>query len=130
MEDDFQLVSVTGFMKHNGGIWFKEVSESDYRFRATVQDYHLNPGGTTHGGFISSLMDSGMGTSAHRALGPKARAATVSLDVKFIAASRIGDVLQGTAKILRKTRSLVFIHGELSVNNKIIASAEGIWKML
>lgn len=130
MEDQFQLVSVTGFMKHNGGIWFKEISESDYQFKATVEEYHLNPGGITHGGFISSLMDSGMGTSAHRALGPDKRAATISLDVKFIAASTTGDELLGTAKILRKTRSLVFVHGELSVNEKIVATAEGIWKLL
>lgn len=130
MEDEFELVSVTGFMKHNGGIWFKEVSESTYQFKATVQDLHLNPGGITHGGFICSLMDSGMGTSAHRALGPKARAATISLDVKFIDASTTGDVLLGTAEILRKTRSLVFVHGQLRVDKRIVASAEGIWKLL
>ncbi|MCP3888073.1 MAG: PaaI family thioesterase [Desulfobulbaceae bacterium] len=130
MEDEFQLVSVTGFMKHNGGIWFKEISRSEYQFKATVQEFHLNPGGITHGGFISSLMDSGMGTSAHRSLGQKVRAATISLDVKFIAGSTTGDVLLGTAKILRKTRSLVFVHGELTVKGKVVASAEGIWKLL
>ncbi len=82
-------------MKHNGGLEFRTISESVYQFRARVQDIHLNPGGITHGGFIMSLMDSGMGTAAHRALGAHARAATISFDVKFISASKTEDILLG-----------------------------------
>lgn len=130
MEDDFHPISVTGFMKHNGGMLFREISESSYQFRATVLEYHLNAGQITHGGFISSLMDSGMGTSAYCSLGSETRIATISLDIKFIAASTTGDVLTGTAKILRKTRSLVFVRGELRSGNRLLASAEGIWKRL
>ena len=63
-------------MKHNGGLEFRTISETDYQFRTRIQDIHLNPGSVTHGGFIMSLMDSGMGTAAHRVLGKNARAAT------------------------------------------------------
>ena len=78
MNDTFQQISLVGFMKHNGGLEFRTISESDYQFRARIQDFHLNPGGITHGGFIMSLMDSGMGTAAHRTLAKDARAATIS----------------------------------------------------
>ncbi len=77
-----------------------------------------------------SLMDSGMGTAAHRALGASARAATISFDVKFISASKTGDLLLGSAKVLRKTRSLVFMQGEIRCGEQLIATAEGIWKVL
>ena len=117
-------------MKHNGGLEFRTISDSDYQFRARIQDIHLNPGGITHGGFIMSLMDSGMGTAVFRALGEKARAATISLDVKFISASKTGDLLLGKAKVLRKTRSLVFMRGEMRCGEQLIATAEGIWKVL
>jgi len=117
-------------MKHNGGLEFRTISESDYQFRARIQDIHLNPGGITHGGFIMSLMDSGMGTAAHRVLSKNARAATISFDVKFISASKAGDLLLGTAKVLRKTRSLVFMQGEIRCGQQLIATAEGIWKVL
>lgn len=130
MNDTFQQISLVGFMKHNGGLEFRTISETDYQFRARIQDIHLNPGGITHGGFIMSLMDSGMGTAAHRVLGKNARAATISFDVKFISASKTGDLLLGTAKVLRKTRSLVFMQGELRCDEKLIATAEGIWKVL
>jgi len=130
MDEGFEQISVIGFMKHNGGLQFRVLSASDYQFKAQVQEIHLNPGGITHGGFIMSLMDSGMGTAAHRVLGTGVRAATISLDVKFISASTTGDILLGTAKILKKTRSLVFVHGEILSGKLIIASAEGIWKVL
>ncbi|TKB07034.1 PaaI family thioesterase [Desulforhopalus sp. IMCC35007] len=130
MNDTFEQISVIGFMKHNGGMEFRTISETEYQFKTKVQDIHLNPGGITHGGFIMSLMDSGMGTAAHRVLAKNARAATISFDVKFISASRTGDVLLGTAKVLRKTRSLVFMQGELRSGNQLIATAEGIWKVL
>lgn len=130
MDEAFQQISVLGFMKHNGGLQFRKISESDYQFKAMVQDIHLNPGGNTHGGFIMSLMDSGMGTAAHRVLGAKSRAATISFDVKFISGSTTGDLLIGTAKVLKKTRSLVFMQGEIRCGEKLISTAEGIWKVL
>ncbi|MFT5702112.1 MAG: hypothetical protein ACI8ZB_005020 [Desulforhopalus sp.] len=130
MNDTFQQISSVGFMQHNGGLEFRTISKSDYQFRAGVEDIHLNTGGITHGGFIMSLLDSGMGTAAHRVLGENAKAATVSFDVKFISASRTGDLLLGTATVLRKTRSLVFMRGEIRCNRQLIATAEGIWKVL
>ncbi len=130
MNEEFQQISVVGFMKHNGGLEFRTISETDYQFRARVQKIHLNPGGITHGGFIMSLMDSGMGTAAHRSLGEHARSATISFDTKFISASWEGNVLMGSAKVLRKTRSLVFMRGEIRCGKQLIATAEGIWKML
>ena len=130
MSDTFQQISLVGFMKHNGGLEFRTISETDYQFRARIQDIHLNPGGVTHGGFIMSLMDSGMGTAAHRVLGKNARAATISLDVKFISASKSGDLLLGTAEVLRKSRSLIFMRGEIRCGEHLVATAEGIWKVL
>ncbi|MFK5952137.1 MAG: PaaI family thioesterase [Desulfobacterium sp.] len=130
MDEKFQQISVIGFMKHNGGLEFRKISNSDYQFKATVQDFHLNPGDITHGGFLMSLMDSGMGTAAHRVLGGQTRAATISLDVKFISASTTGDILLGSAKVLKKTRSLVFMQGEIRCGERLISTAEGIWKVL
>ncbi|SHO43794.1 PaaI family thioesterase [Desulfopila aestuarii] len=130
MDTEFEQVSHTGFMQHNGGMLFRKISELEYQFKTTVQEYHLNPGGITHGGFIMSLLDSGLGTAVHRLLAPDARAATISFDVKFISGSSSGDVLLGTAWVLKKTRSLIFVRGEISCGERLIATAEGVWKVL
>jgi len=128
--EEFQKVSTKGFMHHNGGLLFREVSALEYQFTTTIEDIHLNPGGTTHGGFIMTFLDSGMGNGAHRSSGSQKRIATISLDVKFIAGSKAGAVLLGTARVLKKTRSLIFMQGEIRSGEKLIATAQGIWKII
>jgi len=130
MDQEFSDIAYSGFMKHNGGLQFRQISKSDYEYKTTIEEFHLNAAGITHGGFIVSLLDSGMGTAAHRALGPNSKAATISLDVKFISGSKAGDKLTGSSKVLKKTKSLVFMQGEIKRGKQLISTAEGIWKVL
>ena len=126
----FQQISLKpGFMKHNGGVFFRNISENVYEFKSTVNENHLNAAGITHGGYLAALIDAGAGTSAHRSA-DNAPCVTISLDLKFIGASKLGDVIIGKTKILKKTNTLIFLFCELISNNKIIASASGIWKIL
>ena len=130
MSDKFEQISTKpGFMKHNGGILFRNISETEYEFKTTINKNHLNAIGITHGGFICSLIDAGAGTAAHRCAG-QAPCVTVSLDLKFIATTKIGDEIIGFTKILKKTKSMVFLICHLKSKDKIIASASGIWKIL
>ena len=130
MSDKFEQISTKpGFMKHNGGIMFRNISKTEYEFKTTINENHLNAAGITHGGFICSLVDAGAGTAAHRCAG-QAPCVTISLDLKFIAATKIGDEIVGFTKILKKTKSMVFLICHLKSKDKIIASASGIWKIL
>jgi uncharacterized protein (TIGR00369 family) len=130
MDITFEEVGHLGYMGHNGGFQFRQISETEYEYRATIQDFHLNNSGITHGGFIMTLMDSGLGISVYRSLGGDKKIATISLDVKFVAPSHRGDVLAGSARIIKKTRSMVFVRGELQVEDHVIATGDGIWKIL
>ena len=130
MSNNFEQISTkTGFMKHNGGLLFKTISKNEYEFKATINQNHLNAAGITHGGFICSLIDAGAGTAAYRCSG-QAPCVTISLDLKFIATTKIGDEIIGFTKILKKTKSMVFLICHLKSKDKIIASASGIWKIL
>ena len=130
MSDKFTQISLKpGFMKHNGGVLFRNISETEYEFKSIISENHLNAAGITHGGYLSALIDAGAGTAAHRAA-DNCPCVTISLDLKFIGASKIGDEIYGNVKILKKTKSLVFLFCELKCNNKIITSASGVWKIL
>ena len=130
MSDKFEQISTKpGFMKHNGGILFRNISDTEYEFKTTINENHLNAIGITHGGFICSLIDAGAGTAAHRCAG-QTPCVTVSLDLKFIATTKVGDEIVGFTKILKKTKSMVFLICHLKSKDKIIASASGIWKIL
>ena len=130
MSSEFEQISIKpGFMKHNGGVLFRTVSDTEYEFKTTINENHLNAAGITHGGYLSALIDAGAGTAAHRASG-SAPCVTISLDLKFIGSSKVGDEILGSVKILKKTNSLIFLFCELKCQNKIIASGSGIWKIL
>ena len=130
MSKEFEQISLKqGFMKHNGGVLFRNISENEYEFKSTINENHLNAAGITHGGYLSALIDAGAGTAAHRSA-DSAPCVTISLDLKFIGASKIEDEIIGNVKILKKTKTLVFIFCELKCNNKIITSASGVWKIL
>jgi acyl-coenzyme A thioesterase PaaI-like protein len=93
-------VSKKGFIKHIGGIEFKNISENNFEFQSKVQDFNLNSAGIPHGGYIAAILDNGMGSAAHRVI------------------------------IAKKTKSLVFVKADLFQSENIIASASGIWKIL
>ena len=100
-----------------------------YEFKSIINENHLNAAGITHGGYLSALIDAGAGTAAHRAAG-NSPCVTISLDIKFIGASKVGDEIIGHTKILKKTNTLVFLFCDLKCNDKIITSASGVWKII
>ena len=130
MSKNFEQISIKpGFMKHNGGVLFRNISKDEYEFKSIINENHLNAASITHGGYLSALIDAGAGTAAHRSA-ENAPCVTISLDLKFIGASKINDEIIGKVKILKKTKTLIFLYCELKCNNKIITSASGIWKIL
>jgi uncharacterized protein (TIGR00369 family) len=130
MDKEFEQISIkAGFMKHNGGLLFKTINEHEYQFKTTISENHLNAAGITHGGFLAAFVDAGAGTAAHRA-SSNSPCVTISLEMKFISAVRLGQELIGKTKIQKKTKSMVFLTCELTAENKITATASGVWKIL
>ena len=130
MNNKFEQISLKpGFMKHNGGLLFKTISENEYQFKTTIKESNLNAAGITHGGFIEAVVDAGAGTAAHRAADQNP-CVTISLDLKFISVVKLGKELIGHVKIQKKTKSMVFLTCELKVADKIATTASGVWKIL
>ena len=130
MDDEFEQISLKpGFMKHNGGLLFKNISENEYQFKTTITNNHLNAAGITHGGFISAVVDAGAGSAAHKSAGDSP-CVTISLELKFISPVKLNQILLGTTKIQKKTKSMIFLTCELFAANKIVATASGVWKIL
>ena len=118
-----------GFMQNIGDLSFKKINDSDFEFSIKVIESFLNTGGIAHGGFIASIADTGMGNAAHIAAGNK-RCVTINLDIKFISAGKLNETLLGKVKILKRTKTLVFINCEIFGTEKIVATASGTWKIL
>ncbi|MEQ1754781.1 MAG: PaaI family thioesterase [Micropepsaceae bacterium] len=118
--------SNTGFNKYVGPIW---QSPDGSEFLFDVRDVHLNGGATLHGGMAMALADIMMSRTVRNAL-EGTKAMTISLSCDLVGPSRLGDRVRGIARITRRTRSIVFISSELSVQGTTILTATGIWKIL
>ena len=130
MSKEFEQISIKpSFMKHNGGLLFREISENEFEFKTTIKENHLNTANITHGGYVATVIDSGAGTAAFRA-SRSSRCVTISLNINFIASTKLDDEIIGFVKVLKRTKSMVFLICHLKSNKKIIASASGIWKIL
>ena len=118
-----------GFMQNIGNLSFKKIDEKTFEFSIKILENYLNTGGIAHGGFIATIADTGMGNAAHISAGNK-RCVTINLDIKFISAGKLNEELIGKVKVLKKTKTLVFISSEIFSTEKIIATASGTWKIL
>ena len=118
----------TGFINHIGGLSLKKIDVNNFEFFVTIKEIHLNSGKIAHGGFLSTVADTGMGTAANMV--SDKRCVTISLEMKFISVSLLGQVLNGKVKIQKKTKSLIFITCEILNSESIVITASGVWKIL
>jgi acyl-coenzyme A thioesterase PaaI-like protein len=81
------------------------------------------------GGMIMTFADRSMGMTAWYANDKKPQA-TVHLDVHFIDAVQIGEFVEATCRVVRRTRALIFMSAELTVGERVVATANGVWKAL
>ena len=130
MTKEFEQISIKpGFMKHNGGVLFRKISDTEYEFKSSITKNHLNAAEITHGGYIAALIDAGAGTAAHKASG-NSPCVTIPLVIKFLAQLKIEVEIFVLTKFQKKTKTLVFLICHLQCKDKIIASASGVWKIL
>ncbi len=130
MKKKFEQLSIKkSFMQHNGGLFFRKISKNEYEFKTKIKKNHLNAAGITHGGYIASIIDAGAGTAAHRSAN-KLPCVTIALDIKFVGITKLGQNISGFTKILKRTKTLIFLICHLESKGKIIASASGIWKIM
>lgn len=93
-----------------------------------VERPHCNPGGSCHGGMLSTLADMLLVLGAGAQLGLSRYMLTVSLSCDFIAPAMEGAWVEGRLQVLRSTRNLVFCQGQLHADGALVLRLSGIAK--
>ena len=124
----WEIVTGTNFGELIGPIWRREDGDR-LSFGFTVAEKHLNRAGNLHGGMLSTLADQSMAMTARRATGGK-RHATIELNIQFVGTVRLGDFVEAHPEVVRATRSLVFMAAKMFVGERLMVTANGIWKIL
>ena len=122
------IVETTGFLHLIGPLWQRLV-DGEHEYALATQDKHHNRRGLVQGGVLMTFADRTCGMTARYASG-RPTLATVQLDTHFVEAGKIGEVLISRPRVVRSTRSLIFITTEVTVEKRVIAMANGVFKIL
>jgi len=126
--DGWSIVETSGFLHLIGPLW-QRVVNGQHEYALVTEDKHHNRRGLVQGGVLMTFADRTCGMTARYVSG-RPTLATVQLDTHFVEAGKIGEVLISRPRVVRSTRSLIFITTEVTVEKRVIAMANGVFKIL
>ena len=122
------IVETSGFLSLVGPLWQRVVNGA-HEYAIIAQDKHHNRRGLVQGGVIMTFADRTCGMTA-RYVSSRPTLATIQLDTHFVESGKIGETLLSKPRVIRATRSLIFISTEVTVDKRCIAMASGVFKIL
>lgn len=126
--EGWELYRDEGFIGLVGPFWTRRLGET-HCYAFVAEPKHHNRRGVVQGGMLMTFADRAMGMTCWYA-NERQPQATVQLDMHFIDAVQIGDFVEAKCRVVRRTRALVFMSGELVVGSRVVATANGVWKTL
>jgi uncharacterized protein (TIGR00369 family) len=98
-------------------------------FAFRVDERHVNMRGVIHGGMLMTFADAALGQAAWDAC-DHAACVTLNMQCQFLAPAKQGDLIAVAPVLTRRTRSLIFLRGDFTVDGAAIFSASSVWKIL
>jgi acyl-coenzyme A thioesterase PaaI-like protein len=126
--DGWSIIETTGFLNLVGPLW-QRVVDGEHEYALVAQDKHHNRRGLVQGGLLMTFADRACGMTARYVSG-RPTLATVQLDVHFVDSGKIGETLLARPRVVRTTRSLIFVTTEVTANSRVIVMANGVFKIL
>jgi acyl-coenzyme A thioesterase PaaI-like protein len=121
-------VDATGFIALVGPLWHRVVDDA-HEYALVAEDKHHNRRGVVQGGVLMTFADRTSGMTARFVAG-KTSLATVQFDTQFVDAAKIGEILISKPRVVRATRSLIFMTTELTAGERCVAMASGVFKIM
>lgn len=125
---EWREMKLTGLMGEIGPLLARREGES-WRYGLRTREAHGNPIGVIHGGTLMTLLDQTATLIAVWLTGEKALM-TMQMDTRFLAAAKVGDLIEARANLRHRTRSTLFLDAQLSVGERAVADASLIMKIV
>ena len=117
-----------GFMRLVGPLWTRK-EDGAWAYAVVSRPEHINRAGIVHGGMLMTLIDQALSAIAWEDAGRRA-CVTVQMDVRFLAAVQPERLIEARGRVVRRTTTLVFTEGGLSVDGETVVTASAISKIL
>ena len=116
------------FETHTGPFWHRVEDDGRIRCAFRVEKKHLNGAGNVHGGCFMSFADYSLFAIAGPVL--QEPGVTVAFSCEFLDAAHEGELVECTGEITRAGGSLIFLRGQLTVEQRTVFTFSGTIKRL
>lgn len=111
------------------GPFFFYMDENQPRSAFRVLEHHCNAHGSLHGGILMAFADYTLCLGANGGSNEES-VLTVSCSNEFIAPAGLGDLVKGTAEVIRRGGSIVFMRCLLTVDDNAVLNSSGVIKRI
>lgn len=116
------------FEDHVGPLGYRiDGDRISFAFRADGR--HANTGGTLHGGMLMTFADYALCLTAVWDQ-PGEKCVTVSCNCEFVAAGEPGALIEAAGEVVRRTRSLTFVRGQIRSGAQVLLNYSAIVKRI
>ncbi len=120
-----EVTSHAAFATRNGP-YFEKIIDEETVIRGFLPDErHLNGVNYVHGGMLMSFADSALARAIHHR--HHIRCVTIKMNSEFLSPVRAGDWVEAHTEVIRNTRSITFVRGELRVGKRIVFKADALF---
>lgn len=116
-----------GFIDLVGPFFHRKVDHA-HQYAVVAQTKHRNLRGVVQGGMLMTFADRTMGLAAYQEVGQGV--VTIQMDSQFIDTARIGELLLSQPRVVRGTKSVVFMSTEVKVGERCIILANAVFKIV
>ena len=119
---------VDPFEDYVGPLGYK-VEDGQIYFAFEAKPQHANTGDTLHGGMLMTFADFALCLIATWDQ-PGEKCITVSFNGEFVEAGKPGELVESVGEVVRRTRSLTFVRGQVFVGDRVLVNYSAIVKRL
>ena len=129
LPSDYQVYEYDDpFEDHVGPLGYKVV-DGTITFAFLADARHRNTAGTVHGGMLMTFADFALCLTATWDQ-PGEKWVTVSCNSEFVAPGRPGDLIEASGEVVRRTKSLTFVRGQVYADDRILLNYSAIVKRI
>jgi acyl-coenzyme A thioesterase PaaI-like protein len=125
--DGWREIEDDGFIDHVGPFFHRKVDDA-HQYAVVAQTKHRNLRGVVQGGMLMTFADRTMGLAAYQAV--KQGVVTIQMDSQFLDTAKIGELLLSQPRVVRGTKSVVFMSTEVKASERCIILASAVFKIV
>jgi len=120
-----------GFETYVGPVRLLDAPAGELRAAFTIERRHLNGADMLHGGMMMSFAAIALGRAARAAVAnaPGSAVEAMSINCDFTGPGKQGDTAIATARVTRRTRTIVFTSCDIEAGGRLLMTASGIFRV-